>query len=275
MRLFGFILIFLLLGCRAELPPAEEGSVPEVSIPGPLQEAKLVFQRQGNIYLASPLHNTSAKALVNGQRPRWNTEGTWIAFLQDNSICRIFPDTGVVEVLSEARNPRTLAVPKTGNEIWYSDDGNVMAVNVITKEVRRVVQGFAPLEMDVAGEEVLGTVKVLGGYRVRARNVHTGKETDFGFGCSASFSPDGTNVTRNEGDHMRLALHDTTSTNIKSHLQAPEGRKTDNQFWSTHPDWIVSMDEESGHIYAHRVSDNSVYRITEEGGGDRPDLWVP
>ena len=275
MKFIGTLWILLLLGCGRGVHSEEGSPTPSVSLPQELQTAGLTCQRGEHIVIHDPIAASTPRELAKGIWPRWNADGTWIAFLQGTRICRVFPETGTVEILSEGRNPRTLAVPKVGTEIWYSDSGKVYAVDVTTKEIRVVTENFEPLEMDVVGNEILGTIKVFGGYRVRVRNVTTGEDLEVGTGCSASFSPDGSQVTRNERDHVRLALHDKISTDIQTHLTAPEGRKTDDQFWSNHPDWVVSMDEASGHIYAHRVSDNQVFRITAEGGGNRPDLWVP
>jgi hypothetical protein len=271
MRFLLFLPLLFLFACGNS--PAPEGSLPAYSLPPELRDARLAFQRKGQIVVSSPLSKGKETEVTTGTWPRWSPDGTWVAFLDGNRVSRILIESGEVEVLSEVRNPRTLAVPKLGNEVIFTDGNLVKSVNVDTGGVRILEEGRALLEIDVVGDVILGTQKVLGGFRV---NSSSGKEEkNYGKGCSASFSPDGTRVTRNEGDHTRLAVLDAESGEQVLMLPAPPGRKTDNQFWSNHPDWVVSMDEDSGHIYAHRISDLSVFRISKSGNGDRPDLWVP
>lgn len=273
MRLFTFLPLIFLFACGNA--PVPEGSVPAFSVPEELKQARLVFQREGNVILSAPLTKGEEVTLTEGSVPRWSADGSWIAFLRGNQVGRVFPESGGVEMLSEVRNPRTLAVPKLGNEVFFSDGDEVKAVNVETKAVRVLTEGITLLELDSVGKRLIGTQKKLGGYQVIALDLDSGDIMSFGRGCSASTSPEGDRITRNGGDHTRLAILDAVSGDTVQSLLAPPGRKTDNQSWSNHPDWVASMDEDSGHIYAHRVSDGAVYRISRGGDGDRPDLWLP
>jgi len=273
MRTLFFLPVLFLFACGNTSVP--EGSVPELTIPDGLKQAQLTFQRNGNIVISDLNDPENAKSVARGSWPRWNADGTWVAFIQDNQIARVFPETGQVEMLSEVRNPRTLAVPRFGSEVVFSDGDQVKAVNVNEKTVRVLADDMPLLEMDIEENRVVGTQKILGGFRLKSLELDSGKGRDYGKGCSASFSPNGSRVTRNEGDHTRLAILDASTRKPLFYLPAPPGRKTDNQFWSTHPNWVVSMDEDSGHIYAHRISDRAVFRISHEGEADRPDLWAP
>lgn len=263
-------------GCGNSKPEAA-AEVPGVSpgAPEALRGARLVFERPDGVYLRA-VPGEAERLIEGGTWPRWSPDGRFIAFLRDGAVHRYILDEARVEELAPVGDPQAVAVPPGGGEVWFTDGNTVKAVAVEGKAVRTVVEGARVLELDAGpeGRTLVATVKHFG-YKVMVFDLAAGSSRTLDKGCSASFSPDGSRVTNNVDGHTRLALlHPETGKEMKS-LPAPSAMKTDNQFWSNHPDWIVSMEEVHGHILAHRVSDGAVWRLTELTGCDRPDLFVP
>jgi hypothetical protein len=51
--------------------------------------------------------------------------------------------------------------------------------------------------------------------------------------------------------------------------------RLDNQQWSNRPEWIMTVREGPRRdILAQRVADGRVWRLTDDGDADRPDLFV-
>ena len=71
---------------------------------------------------------------------------------------------------------------------------------------------------------------------------------------------------------------DTSTRRITAPLNrmiAPSGLKFDNQFWSNHPDWIVSQSEGTYvDVYIHQISASRAIRVTDSGDCNRADLYV-
>ena len=277
MKMVKLILCVLLFaGCgNPESGANAAGPSVETKPPAALENAKLVFQRPEGVFLQR-VGREPELLVEGGSWPRWSADGSFVAFVRGNRIGRILLESGRVEFLADAGDPNAVAVPPGGEEIWFTDGDAVKAVSTLDRTVRTLAEGPRFLEIDAGpeGRRLVATVKHLG-YRIRTYDVVAGSSDTLAKGCSASFSPDGTTVTNNLDGHTRLALLDAGSGASGGVVPAPSGIKTDNQFWSNHPDWIVSMAEESGNVLAHRVSDGRVWRLYGGGGADRPDMYVP
>ncbi len=86
--------------------------------------------------------------------------------------------------------------------------------------------------------------------------------------------PDGERVSSLKGDHRELLLSRWKNGKPATSLLAPPGLKFDNQCWSNEPDWIVSQSEGTADVYAHHLPSGKVYRLTQVGDVNRPDLRV-
>jgi Tol biopolymer transport system component len=133
------------------------------------------------------------------------------------------------------------------------------------------------MELDVAGEGTLLALTAKETFRYYVYAIDLNKEhiQKVARGCSASLSPDGSQVTVNDRSHKTLRLFDRLTGEKYMIIDAPLGTKFDNQFWSNDSDWIVSISEgEASNIYVHQISTNQSWRVTESGGCDRPDLYI-
>lgn len=119
------------------------------------------------------------------------------------------------------------------------------------------------------------TVRTLG-YRVRRYELPTGTYREVSRGCSAGVSPSGHWITVNAGGHQQLALRDSINNEIIHTLHAPEGHTLNNHKWSNRDEWIVGIVQEPAKdIMVQRVPDGKVWRLTDHGDADRPDLFIP
>jgi|GEM_PF-1217334 len=251
-------------------PKVEEG------IPSALKHAKWVFESDQGIFIQKG-DESEAQLLVEGGRwPRLGPKGDVVAFLQGNKVSLMTLATRETKVLAETTKPKTLTLPSTGDEIWYSEGREMKAVKIDSGEIRSLVKDGEFLEVDAGpeGKTLIATVKSLG-FRVKWFDLSNNTSKTLDKGCSASLSPDGLLATNNVDGHKRLAILNVNDGSLKTSVLAPQGMHTDNQFWSNHADWIASIDEDTGHILAHRVSDGKVWKLSNKDGGDRPDLWIP
>lgn len=254
----------------ANAPMIEEG------IPSELDDAKWVFESDQGIFIQKS-NQPEARLLVEGAKwPRFGPNGDVVAFLRGNEVCLITLDTKEIQVLAETSTPKTLVVTASGEEIWFSEGKEMKAVKIDSGEIRSLVNDGEFLEVDAGpdGKTLLATVKSLG-FRVKWFDLSNNTSKTLDKGCSASLSPDGFLATNNVDGHKRLAILNVNDGSLKTSVLAPQGIHTDNQFWSNHADWIASIDEDAGHILAHRVSDGKVWKLSNKDGGDRPDLWIP
>ncbi len=268
---------FLIAACGNQ-PAADDSEFPSIrtDIPKVLEGARLVFGHADGVYLQEAGSKRPTLIVPGATWPRWSPDGSFIAYLKDKGVHRLILETGEHEKLADVGEPRTLVVSFDGKEVWFSDGSTVKAVHIGSKSVRKLAEDGQFLEIDAGpeGKTLLATVRRFG-YRVKVFDLESGEVTDLGRGCSASFSPDGKTVTNNLDGHRFLALIDWRSGETLQKIPAPMDSKADNQFWSNHPDWIISMDESDGAILGHRVSDHQIWRLSTIPKGDRPDLWIP
>lgn len=265
-----------LAGCgSSEARREAPGALPLETPPG-LAGARLVYQRPDGLYLRVLGKGRPRRLASEGTWPRWAPDGRSIVFLRGNRIMRLDLESGAEVTVAEMKNPRTLAVHPDGRQVLVADGQTVKAVALADGQTTTVHSGVVFHELDVAagGGFWVGTVKSLG-WRVRRVDWPSGKSTDLARGCSASLSPDGRLATVNLDGHEQLALVDARTGREQKRLSSPEGLKLDNQKWSNHPDWIAGIVEGAAQdIFVQRAGDGRVWRVTDEGDADRPDLRV-
>ncbi len=273
---FACLMAAALAGCgSSEARRGDAGALPLETPPG-LAGARLVYQRPDGIFLRVLGKGKPRRLASEGTWPRWAPDGRSIVFLRGNRILRLDLESGEEVTVAEMKDPRTLAVHPDGRQVLVAEGRTVKAVSLADGQSATVHSGAAFHELDVAdtGGFWVGTVKSLG-WRVRRVDLPSGESTDLARGCSASLSPGGRLATVNLDGHGQLALVDARTGREQKRLSAPEGLKLDNQKWSNHPDWIAGIVEgKAQDIMVQRTGDGRVWRVTDEGDADRPDLRV-
>jgi hypothetical protein len=239
-------------------------------------EGAVVYEHRGGIYKTVIGGKKGILLAEMGTCPRWSPDGRHVAFLRGGYLMRMNAAGGEAEVLLAVKDPRALAYHPNNREIFFTDGRAVKSYALADREVRTVVKGLRCLEIDVAagGARLVATVKKIS-FRIYAFDLRTGRKRKLAAGCSASLSPDGGTVTRNDRSHRRLSLLSWVGGRETGALSAPAGLTFDNQFWSNSRDWIASRSEGAYEdIFIHRVSSGKAYRVTFSGDCDRPDLFV-
>jgi uncharacterized protein (TIRG00374 family) len=237
----------------------------------------LAYERTDGIYLLEIGRRNGRRIIPSGTYPRFSPNGKSIAFLKGDAIGVYHIAEGRAVILAKASAPRAAAFHPNGREVLYIDGKSVLSVNLHDKLKRTVLAGEAYVEIDCAnnGSLLAITVKEHFGYTVKIMDLDRNSTLKISRGCSASLSPDGGKVTVNGNKHKRLHFYDTAVAKPVGHIDAPDGLKFDNQFWSNSDDWIASASEgKSGHIFIHRVSTNQMWRASLDTDCDRPDLYV-
>ena len=247
-------------------------------------EGKVVFHRtpkgEDKPHEIAVLQVGSTKAktiIIDGMKPRWSPDGEYIAFLRGNDIMHARSDGKKVEKLTTANVGFALAYHPDGKHVVYTDHKEAKSVNIETKEVKVLLKHDEFKEIDISkdGNMLIATQKKFGGYSVRAYNLSSGDGWVIGNGCSTSFSPDFTKTINNLHGHKELAIRDVKSKEILQKISAPTDQRFDNQTWSNHPDWIVSVNEgRFNEIFVHYLPDNTNYQITRLGNTDYPNLFL-
>ena len=266
----------LSIGCdaRRPTPPAAW----PLAAPAELEGAQLLYQRPDGIWLLEIGAGLPRRLAEGGRWPRWAPDGRSFAFVRGNRILLRNLDNGAERDLAGADKPRAVAFHPEGREVWFTDGARVRAVPIAGGSPRDVLSGaeFMELALSPDGRFVAATVRALGGYRVARFDVPSGARRDLERGCSAGVSADGRCITVNRGGHDRLGLLDAETGESVGEILAPPGLRLDNQQWSNHPAWIAAVIEgDRQEVVLQRVSDGSVWRVTDTGDADRPDLhWV-
>ena len=263
-------------GCgNASVPSASDEASSDRTLSN-LPRGVIVFERPDGIYKQT-LGERKPELLARGASyPRWSHDGTQIAFVQGHRIMRMDAAGGEPEALADADDPRAVAWMPDGNEILFTDGKKVRGVQLQTRAVRDVASGYTFRELDVShdGLHLVATIRGFGP-RIRIFDLATRDSRELSAGCSASFSPDGQRVTRNEDGHRTLSLVNPADGKVAGAVHAPQGATFDNQFWSNHPDWVTSQTEgKTTDILIHHVPSDGVAQVTHLGDAGRPDLFV-
>lgn len=289
------LLMVLATGCgrrekdpvAPDLPAGEQKNEDPASgdpkfVPGePPVEARVVFERmytksQRGIYqFTIPGMTNVICVTTNGAYPVWSPDGEWIAFRRSNDLWRIRPDGSGEERLLSLSSLRTYTWRPDGSEIWYADDEGIHALPVDGTPARLVTGKDSVVELDVSadGKSLVFAKK---SHSFTGMDVPSGKTWRITKGCSLTFSPDATRVTKNGGLHEYLHIVDWLTGEVVGKITPPRGRRFDNQRWANHPDWIISRTEEprKSNLWLHRISDDRRWKLTTTGDCDRPDILI-
>ncbi|MCP3931908.1 MAG: flippase-like domain-containing protein [Bacteroidetes bacterium] len=239
---------------------------------------KVVYERLGGIFVTDLATMQEDQIVISGSYPRWSPDGQSIAYTQGNGIILFNMNDGKSRKIAQAHQARAVCFGQNGKSILFTDGKRVRRVDIVSREVTDVLHGGTFREIDISrdGKILATTVKSAIGFNVRIYAYPKFIGRTVAKGCSASLSPDGLLVTVNGRHHKKIHLFDTVSLLESSQVQAPEGNHFDNQFWSNHPDWMVSTSEGANNdIFIHHVRDGSSRKVTSSGDCDRADLFVP
>ncbi|MBP7008412.1 MAG: PD40 domain-containing protein [Kiritimatiellae bacterium] len=264
-------------GCDSTPARARAAADPvPLAAPPELAGARLLYQRPDGIYLRVLGQAQATRLAADGTWPRWSPDGKSFAFVRGPRILHCDLETRKERVLAEASHARAVAFHPDGQRVLFTDGKSVKSVPVAGGSATTLVTGPAFLELDVSstGDFLVTTVKSRG-YRVWRFDLPAGRKTEIGRGCSAGISPDDRLVTVNLDGHDQLALRDSRTGEERGRVPAPAGLRLDNQQWSNRPEWIMTVREGPRRdILAQRVADGRVWRLTDDGDADRPDLFV-
>ncbi|MFU8780888.1 MAG: hypothetical protein ACNA71_07670 [Kiritimatiellia bacterium] len=266
---------FMLAGvsCTSEkIPP--EGLLTQV--PAELKGAQLLYHRPDGLYFTTLGQDNIRKIHPHGYYGRWAPDGHAFAYIAQNEIFWHSLKTDVSLALAKANNVRAIAFHPDGKQIFFTDGTAIRAVEIETHQIRTVVSGPECFEIDVAPDaSFLAATVRRRGYRVMRFSLPSGQWTDFGRGCSASVSANNEWITVNAGDHLTLTLHDSGTGKATKTIPAPAAHPLDNQKWSNHREWVAGIVEHPAQdIIIQFVPDGRVWRITDVGDADRPDLFI-
>ena len=237
----------------------------------------VVYQRPDGIYKTRVDKRQSQRLVENGTYPRWSPDGKMIAFLRGRAIMVMTSEGGRPQEIAAVDRPRAVCFHPDGRRVLFTDGKIIRSVRLSDRKVQTVLRGYDFRELDISadGTNLVATVKTATGYYVKTFELDAKRSRTVSRGCSASISPDGKYVTVNGDKHKRLNLYQWDSLRLTGYVNAPEHNRFDNQYWSNHPDWLVSTSEIKGNdIYIHQISTNRTYGITAYGDCDRGDLFV-
>lgn len=269
------------LGSNQSMTEKLERSATSTMLQGEIQtllKGKLIYQRPDGIYKMEIGTSREQQLTTYGTCPRWSPDGKNIAFVYGNDIMLMHENGSKINKLAKATKAKALCFHPHGKEVLFTDGRTIKSVNIADKRVVTVAHGHEFLELDVDSNGLklaVTTRSRFGGFQVRLINLQKNDEKIVGKGCSASLSPNNQYVTVNTSDHTELTLYSQKSLKPVGIITAPPGEKFDNQFWSNHPDWLVSRTETgSQNIFAHHIPTNGAFQLTGKGKADRPDLFV-
>jgi hypothetical protein len=238
----------------------------------------VVFARQGGIWLQRLGEAEARRVADQGSYPRFAPHGRRIAFVRGKTVAVVNRDGSGLRELVAVAEPQAVGWAPDGRRVLFSDGQKIKQVELSGGPPEPVVRGYTFRELDLTpdGRRLVASVRGAFGVKVLIFDLPGPTEgREFAEGCSASFSPDGHLVTVNDGRHQRLNFHEAASGVRRGGIDAPPGLRFDNQFWSNHADWIVSLAEgDGGNVFIHQVSANRSLQVTSGGGCDRPDLFV-
>ena len=261
--------------CGGFEPALETPAVGPAAVAPVVPAGVVAYQRPDGIYVKSLDGTDGPRRLAADARyPRFSPGGRSLAFVRGNDIGMVDVADGRETQLAGAGQGRAVAWHPDGKEVLFTDGDSIRAVALGTRHTRTVLEGFSFKELDMAGSRLVATVTRLY-LQVRAFDLETGRHWELARGCSASLDPAGERVTNNRLGHGTLALLNWADGAVAGAIPAPGPDGFDNQFWSNHPDWIVSVTEgDKQDVYLHHTSGTFLLQVTDEGDCDRPDLFL-
>lgn len=271
--LVGIVWTGLNVACASD----NEAGLP-LAAPPELRKAKLLYSRDDGIYLRTPGDRQAGKLVEDAAYPRWSPDGKSFAFIRDQKVMLYEFQDKKTKTLAEGEKLLAVAFHPHGKEVWFINGKSILAANISDGATRTILDNIRAREIDIAsdGSFFAATIKRLTGYNVEIFDAYSGKNRVIGRGCSASISPDMLYLTVNTGDHTKLSLRHQSDGREWKPIIGPAGLKLDNQKWSNHQHWIVSISEGAKqYVMVHRVNDGKTWRITPDSDCDRPDLYIP
>ncbi len=240
-------------------------------------KGRLLYERSEGIYLTDLATGEVTKMVTGGRYPRWSPDGKSFACIRGKYIVHITLAGNIEKVLAEVQKGKALCFSADGKAVLYTDGRKLkrVEVNSLTQSILPSGGRLMELDMSEDGKLLAATEKTIRGYKVKVYTLPDFTERNAVRGCSASLSPYGEYVTVNSNDHQKLYLYSTVTKRKLITLAASETAKFDNQFWTNHPDWLVSTAEGDLHdIWVHSVVDGAMYQLTFTGDCDRADLFI-
>jgi uncharacterized protein (TIRG00374 family) len=280
--LSGFLFLFPWQNGGQFVPSAEtSGSLVSAAPVKQVHEEKLkgkiIFQRQDGIYLLNLRDRAPRRLVPYGTYPRWSPDGGQFVFVHGKAIMLADAEGRDPKKIAVAEKARAVCFAPDGKSVYFSDGTLLKKVELGTGRVTIMLENNEFREVDISadGLRLAATVRTLLGTKVLVYDLAAGGiERTVAKGCSASLSPDGLLITVNGEGHELLNLYDWHNLRPVGFVSAPPDLKFDNQFWSNHPEWLVSTSEGvSADIYLHHVPSDTSFRVTTIGDCDRADLF--
>lgn len=236
-----------------------------------------VFEGPDGIYRQEIGHREAERILEGARYPRISPQGDSLACLLENTLTLLpFADLKPVPLV-EVDRPRTLCwIPET-RHLLYSDGSDVKRLEVDTGRISRMPIPGPVYEINATenAARVAMTVKSTFGYEVRVFDLTQEKAKVVGKGCSANLTPNGALATVLRSDHRMLDVYRWETGERILGVSAPGSWKFDNQYWSNHPDWLVSETEGTfRQSFIHHVPSDTAYQVTYDIPSGRPDLFI-
>ncbi len=237
-----------------------------------------VYEWKEGLYKTRTDTGETRKIAAVGRYPRWSPDGRFVAYWRGQSLVQAHSNGSRATVLvAEVGEPHGLAYHPDGRELYFVDGSTVKSVSLKDRTVRMRLEGYDFRELDLGpGQRLVASIRGTPMHYLLAFDLESGAKRRFGLqGCSASLSPDGRFSIRNSWNHRGFYIDDWTTGDEVKFVPMPRSRLGDDQFWSNHPDWVVSVFEGAGNdIYVQRVADAKFWRVTFCHGCGRPDLFV-
>ena len=272
-RLLTIILSSLLL--LVTMTACSETTLPPVPVtPGEFR-GLAAFERGDDVYLQA-IGGAPTRLMVNASFPRWSPDGKSLGLVSGQRIIRIDTGSKKQTTLARAKNPRAVAWHPNGQWLFFSDGNLVRTVNVNTGETRVAVQGYTFRELDISpdGKKLVATVRH-NGVKIRLFDFATGKSRLLSSGCSASFSPDGSLVSKLHDGHRGMDLLASATGKVQHTIESTRGIRYDNHFWTNHPDWIAGeVEGGTRDVVLINSRTGEIHRITDLGDAGRADVFL-
>ena len=241
-------------------------------------QGKILYQRQDGIYMLNLRDKVPKRLVPYGTYPRWSPDGSQFVFVHGRAIMLADWQGRAIRKIAEAEKGRAVCFGPVGKSVLFSDGTRLKKVDLGTGRISVILENneFREIDLSADGMRLAATVRTLVGTKVLVFDLGGGmEERTVAKGCSASLSPDGRLITVNGEGHELLHLYDWQNLRPVGFVSAPPGLKFDNQYWSNHPDWLVSTSEgTSRDIFLHHVPSDSSFKVTSSGDCDRADLFV-